>query len=180
MAGLPTPREHNCRSANTANKRCDQSCPRARCGLQKCKRRTPGMTPKPLTGRPCTICRHPDRAQIEAGAALPLRTLAPRHGVTVAALFRHRRNHVSGNGSLATPATKGKNRTKPYIAETSPAVPVPEPRRLVSWWGRDNAPRQGERCCQCGGRAWLQAFDGGGGCFRCWVPKLPWARRFET
>ena len=120
--------------------------------------------------------------EIEAGAALPLRTLAPRHGVTVAALYRHRRNHaprIPAEGEACGGDAVSGDFTKLYHAAASPAPQSPEPRRLVSWWGADNAARQGDRCCQCGGRVWLMGFHEGG-CIRCWVPKFPWKQRFET
>jgi len=52
------------------------------------------MAGKP--GRKCTICGHPERAQIEAEvqAGATLRNVAQAHGVKLGAVFRHMKNHA--------------------------------------------------------------------------------------
>lgn len=47
--------------------------------------------------RTCTVCTHPDRPAIDAAliANESLRNIAKRHGVSAAALFRHR-DHLAG------------------------------------------------------------------------------------
>ena len=47
--------------------------------------------------RTCTICRHPERHDIETDlrAGIPYRDLARRHNISKHALSRHRANHVS-------------------------------------------------------------------------------------
>ena len=53
--------------------------------------------------RTCTICRHPQRQEIEADlqAGLPYRDVARRYSISKDAVFRHRASHVSLH---ATPA----------------------------------------------------------------------------
>lgn len=50
-----------------------------------------------IKGQACGPCGHPDRASLELGLAntVPLRVLSKRYGLSVASLFRHRRNHMS-------------------------------------------------------------------------------------
>jgi len=47
-------------------------------------------------GRPCTICRHPERDEIDQGliASTALKPISERFGVTVQALIRHRNLHL--------------------------------------------------------------------------------------
>ena len=47
-------------------------------------------------GRPCTICTHPERAEIEQGIAerFSCRRLAQRYDVSISALSRHLKVHV--------------------------------------------------------------------------------------
>lgn len=55
------------------------------------------LPPLAVTGRPCTVCTHPDRAQIDGALitrAFSLRSLAARFGVSAKALERHRVGHV--------------------------------------------------------------------------------------
>lgn len=46
--------------------------------------------------RPCSICEHPDRAQVEIGLAngIALRVLSLRYGLNLAQMSRHRKNHM--------------------------------------------------------------------------------------
>ncbi len=46
--------------------------------------------------RSCTICEHTKRAEIEDAIArgIPYRRIAPRYGLSIAALSRHLRTHV--------------------------------------------------------------------------------------
>lgn len=46
--------------------------------------------------RLCTVCEHPDRAQLEIGMAngIALRVLSLRYGMSQDALWRHRQNHM--------------------------------------------------------------------------------------
>jgi hypothetical protein len=46
---------------------------------------------------PCSICRHPERASIQADlrASIPYRDIAQKHHVSKDALSRHRANHMS-------------------------------------------------------------------------------------
>jgi hypothetical protein len=46
--------------------------------------------------RLCTVCEHPDRAQVEIGMAngIALRVLSLRYGMSQDALWRHRQNHM--------------------------------------------------------------------------------------
>lgn len=47
--------------------------------------------------RTCTVCRHPERHDIEADlrAGTPCRDIARRHNISKDALLRHRVNHVA-------------------------------------------------------------------------------------
>ena len=47
--------------------------------------------------RNCTVCRHPQRQEIEADlqAGLPYRDVARRHSISKDAVSRHRASHVS-------------------------------------------------------------------------------------
>jgi hypothetical protein len=49
--------------------------------------------------RTCTVCSHPDRAEIDAALAAgdALRNVAKRCSVTASALFRHKRDHLPGH-----------------------------------------------------------------------------------
>jgi transposase-like protein len=53
--------------------------------------------------RKCSICRHPERPDIEAElkAGLPYRDIARRHDVSRHALWRHRTHHVSQHNAAA-------------------------------------------------------------------------------
>lgn len=46
--------------------------------------------------KPCSICSHPDRAQVEIGLAnsIALRVLSLRYGLNPAQMSRHRKNHM--------------------------------------------------------------------------------------
>jgi len=46
--------------------------------------------------KPCSICEHPDRAQVEIGLAngIALRVLGLRYGLNPAQMSRHRSNHM--------------------------------------------------------------------------------------
>lgn len=59
--------------------------------------------------RQCTICEHPDRATLELGIAnaVPMKTLARRHGISHDALIRHKRNHMPPQ-LLAALKTRGR------------------------------------------------------------------------
>lgn len=48
-------------------------------------------------GRECTVCRHERREQVDAALVMgtAYRELASRHGVSISALSRHNRDHVS-------------------------------------------------------------------------------------
>jgi hypothetical protein len=71
--------------------------------------------------RTCTICRHPERLDIEANlrAAVPYRDIACRHNISKHALSRHRLNHITLHTATAL-ATSMK--IKPLLdkAETAP------------------------------------------------------------
>jgi hypothetical protein len=59
--------------------------------------------------RNCTVCRHPQRQEIEADlqAGLPYRDVARRYNISKDAVSRHRANHVSLHATPAlAPATK--------------------------------------------------------------------------
>jgi hypothetical protein len=58
--------------------------------------------------RTCTICRHPERHDIEANlkAGLPYRDVARRHSVSEHALWRHRSSHVSRHSATVTTTLK--------------------------------------------------------------------------
>lgn len=65
--------------------------------------------------RACTICRHPDRAAIDAAilAGDPYRAIGRRHGVTHRAVARHRQAHllaspVRADGSVAPAMREGE------------------------------------------------------------------------
>ncbi|WP_108471511.1 hypothetical protein [Rhodanobacter thiooxydans] len=49
--------------------------------------------------RPCTVCEHPDRAQIEIGLAngIAVRVLGLRFGLAPDALQRHKQNHMDAD-----------------------------------------------------------------------------------
>lgn len=49
--------------------------------------------------RPCSICEHPDRAQVEIGLAngIALRVLSLRYGLNLAQMSRHRKNHMDAD-----------------------------------------------------------------------------------
>jgi hypothetical protein len=53
--------------------------------------------------RTCTICRHPERPDIEADlrAGLPYRDIARRRDISRHALWRHRTHHVSLHSATA-------------------------------------------------------------------------------
>ena len=53
-------------------------------------------------GRLCTVCAHPERGAIDEDLKTdrPLRNIAARFGVSKAALHRHWKTHVSGEGRL--------------------------------------------------------------------------------
>jgi hypothetical protein len=56
----------------------------------------------------CTICRHPERLDIEADlrASTPYRDIARRHDVSKDALSRHRANHMSRHTDTGLAAAK--------------------------------------------------------------------------
>ena len=70
--------------------------------------------------RTCTICRHPERPDIEADlrVGLPYRDIARRHNISKHALWRHRTHHVSLHSATAL-ATAGKIMALLDKAETS-------------------------------------------------------------
>ena len=47
--------------------------------------------------RPCSVCNHPDRGQVEAELlqGISLRTVGGRHGLSASALQRHRTTHMA-------------------------------------------------------------------------------------
>jgi hypothetical protein len=67
-------------------------------------------------GRPCTICRHPKRARIEAAvtAGTSLRMIRKSYGVSPPALMRHRDNHM--------PREDNRAKARPAVAALSPPV----------------------------------------------------------
>ena len=56
----------------------------------------------------CTICRHPERADIEADlrAGIPYRDIARRHNVSKDALPRHRAHHMSRHTATGLAAAR--------------------------------------------------------------------------
>jgi hypothetical protein len=87
--------------------------------------------------RTCTICRHPERPDIEADlrAGLPYRDVARRYGISKDAVSRHRANHVSlhATPALAT-ATKIMdllNRAETASMWNTTLVTLKEVRRCV-------------------------------------------------
>jgi hypothetical protein len=73
--------------------------------------------------RTCTICRHPERHDIEANlkAGIPYRDIARRHNISKHALSRHRLNHLSLHTATALATTM---KIKPLLdkAETAPTL----------------------------------------------------------
>jgi hypothetical protein len=69
----------------------------------------------------CTICRHSERADIEADlrAGIPYRDIARRHTVSKDALSRHRANHMSRHTATGLTAA-GEIMALLDKAETSP------------------------------------------------------------
>jgi hypothetical protein len=59
-------------------------------------------------GRPCTICRHPDRDEIDRRlvASTALKPVSERFGVTVQALIRHRNLHLPEAARAAATETR--------------------------------------------------------------------------
>jgi hypothetical protein len=56
----------------------------------------------------CTICRHPERHNIEADLTIgvPFRDIARRHNVSKDALSRHRANHMSRHSATGLTAAR--------------------------------------------------------------------------
>ncbi len=81
---------------------------------------------------PCTVCRHPDRQEIDRLllSDTSLRTVAQKFNLAVTSLHRHRRNH------LLPPATPTQRDAPP------PPPPEPEYRR--------------KGCPVCGSQSWYR------------------------
>jgi hypothetical protein len=94
-----------------------------------------GVNPMPRT---CTICRHPERPDIEADlrAGIPYRDIARRQSISKHALSRHRLNHITLHTATVL-ATSMK--IKPLLdkAETAPI-----------WNGTLLAMREARRCLE--------------------------------
>jgi hypothetical protein len=60
------------------------------------------------TGRPCTVCRHAGRDEIDRRlvASAALKPISERFGVTVQALIRHRNLHLPAAARAAAGATR--------------------------------------------------------------------------
>lgn len=61
--------------------------------------------------RPCAICSHPERAQIDAAlvAGEAFRNIAKRWGMSAAAAFRHRVEHIVEQVAKAAKATEAED-----------------------------------------------------------------------
>jgi len=107
----------------------------------------------------CAVCKHEQRAQIDSDlvAGRPFRELVKRYGMSLAALSRHKANHVSEalaslTKSKAAPAVSFDERMEALIATThqllaaaikgkngaQALMAVRELGRLTEVWGRAN------------------------------------------
>jgi hypothetical protein len=142
----------------------------------------PMQTPVAKPGRPCSVCRHPGRAEIEAALirGAPLRAVAAAFAATPAALHRHRTGHMARPGATG-PVGAVAAPVAPHPPAPPPSPPAPAPRRLQGWSEARLAARPGDRCSCCGGSQWWALPDASrGGCARCAPPSAWGVRRFET
>ena len=91
----------------------------------------PMQTPVAKPGRPCSVCRHPGLAEIEAAlaAGAPLRVVAAVFATTPAALHRHRAGHMARPGTTE-PLEAVAAPVAPHPPAPPPPPPTLAPRRL--------------------------------------------------
>jgi hypothetical protein len=83
---------------------------------------TPGTTPTKSSGRPCSICAHPERGVIEGDLAegRSLRDIAEAHSISAAALHRRR---AAGHRLSIQPWSQTAPTTRPRLTPwPSPAA----------------------------------------------------------
>lgn len=71
---------------------------------------TSAITPAARPGRRCTLCSHPDRAQIEfdlTSGTSSIRGIAGRHGLAPESVRRHVRDHLSAAAQAALAEVEG-------------------------------------------------------------------------
>ncbi len=76
-------------------------------------------------GRPCTICRHAKREEIEKlilDSTAGYRNVARRYGISTTALFRHRREHLPGLLAKGF-SLSGTGTSSPVVSATPTSVP---------------------------------------------------------
>lgn len=131
--------------------------------------------------RPCTICAHPNRAEVEAAVrrGAPLRLIARQHGISARSLGRHREKHPELPVVPRAPPSRSPildsvgNILIGALGQVLTAPPVPAPprdfRHEMRWWTpTEPGPQLGDRCAGCGGKDWWRIPGSHGGCCTCW------------
>ena len=87
--------------------------------------------------RPCSVCNHPDRGQVEAELlqGISLRTVGGRHGLSSSALQRHRTTHMAAIPEAELPPSRPPMPAPPRVSippgSGEPGRPPVAPRRGV-------------------------------------------------